>query len=109
MVNSFYFSDETCRTTQNVSDRNSFSPEIRNFIDHAMPDYDTDGRKLFVLMNPVYGTGKVQWPFHLMQLSNIIHVIFIMTSKTYFQSIADGLYLMVSFLISSSLLLQCKM
>lgn len=44
-----------------------------------------------------------------MQLSNIIHVIFIMTDKTYFQSIADGLYLMVSFLISSSLLLQCKM
>lgn len=45
--------------TQNVSDRNSFSPEIRNFIDHAMHDHDIDERKLFVLMNPVYSIGKV--------------------------------------------------
>lgn len=45
--------------TQNVSDRNSFSPEIRSFIDHAMHDHDTDERKLFVLMNPVLSIGKV--------------------------------------------------
>lgn len=95
--------------TQNVSDRNSFSPEIRNFIGHAMHDHDIDERKLFVLMNPIYSIGKVEWPFHLMQLSNIMYVIFIMTNKAYFQSVADGLYLMVSFLMSSSLLLLCKM
>lgn len=45
--------------TQNVSDRNSLSPEIRDFIDHPMHDHDIDERKLFVQMNPVQSTGKV--------------------------------------------------
>lgn len=92
-----------------MSDRNSDSPEVRNFTEHAMCDHDIDERKISTPMNPGYSSGKVLLPIHLMQLSNITHVIGIMINKTNSQSIADGLYLMVSFLLSSSLLILCKM
>lgn len=41
-----------------MSDRNRFSPGIRNFIDHVTHNHDIDERKLFILMNLVYSTGK---------------------------------------------------
>lgn len=63
-----------------------------------MCDHDIDERKLS-MMNPGHSTGKVWWPFHLMQLSSILHVIFIMINKTNSQSIADGLYLIPTAII----------